>query len=67
MRHTIKLAGKERLFGLDVDLPGLFKIVPVGRNGDTLDPKVPTRVGLAFAEAVDDESLRRLYAVTIKR
>ena len=67
LRHTIKLAGKERLFGLDVDLPGLFKIVPVGRNGDTLDPKVPTRVGLAFAEAVDDESLRRLYAVTIKR
>jgi hypothetical protein len=67
LRHTIKQMGKERFFGLDVNLPDVFKIVPVARNGDSLDPKVPTRVGLAFAEAVDDERLRRLYSVTINR
>jgi len=67
LRHTLKQVGKDRFFGLGIDLPGVFKIVPLARNGDTLDAKVATRVALAFAEAVDDESLRRLYFETINR
>jgi hypothetical protein len=67
LRHTLKQSGKERFFGLDIDLPGVFKIVPVARNGESLDARVPTRVGLAFAEMPDYESLRRSYLKTIKR
>ncbi|MFN6254442.1 MAG: acetyl-CoA carboxylase biotin carboxylase subunit family protein [Acetobacteraceae bacterium] len=67
LRHTIKQMGQERFFGLEIDLPGVFKIVPVVRNGEALDPKIATRVGLAFAEAADYENLRRLYAATINR
>ncbi|MCA3322523.1 MAG: hypothetical protein INF75_09225 [Roseomonas sp.] len=67
LRHTIKQMAQKRFFGLEIDLPGVFKIVPVVRNGEALDPKIATRVGLAFAEAVDYENLRRLYAATINR
>ncbi|MFN8891008.1 MAG: hypothetical protein ACK5WA_01400 [Alphaproteobacteria bacterium] len=65
LRHTIKLVGKEKFFGLDVNLPDVFKIVPVARNGDSLDPKIATRVGLAFAEASNYEILRQRYSETI--
>jgi hypothetical protein len=65
LRHTIKQMGKEKFFGLDVNLPDIFKIVPVARNGDSLDPKIATRVGLAFAEASNYEILRQRYSETI--
>jgi len=67
LRHTIKQMGKEKFFDLDVNLPDIFKIVPVARSGDALDPKVATRVGLAFAEAPTYEILRRRYSETINR
>jgi hypothetical protein len=67
LRHTIKQAGKDRFFGLDVDVPGVFRMIPVARNGDTLDPAVATRVGLAYAEVSDYQSLERLYYATINR
>jgi hypothetical protein len=57
--------GKEKFFGLDVNLPDVFKIVPVARNGDSMDPKIATRVGLAFAEASNYEILRQRYSETI--
>jgi hypothetical protein len=65
LRHTIKQVGKERFFGLDIDLPGVFKIVPVLRNGDALDAKVATRVGLAFAEFADYGSLMESHSTIV--
>lgn len=62
LRHTLKQAGPDGFRGFDLALgAGLFRIVPVVRLGEALDPVKPVRVGVAFLEAADAASLHRHY------
>lgn len=62
LRHTVKQTGSSTFNGLEfTDLENIFRIVPVRRLGEAMNPKILERTALVFMDYQDDNALKLAY------
>lgn len=70
LRHTVKQSGSSCFGGFELtpdQANGLFRLVPVQRLGQRLDPEKAMRTGIAFLELPDGDALEERYHTMIGR